>query len=166
MAGGSTEKEAWAKADCAKALLYWQPLSPSYFLRAFYKGKCMETHVRKIILWLPGIQKRKISLNKLYRDSMKAAEVKPLSKDIVFTIDSIGTDAGIRGRLLEEFSLNLKIDHDKNKTAGYVSVEFMDNELVDALFYRDRKTVGFGIPLLYDDYFRCDIDKLLQPSAN
>ena len=95
-------KRGLGKADCAKALLYWRPAVAVILLRAFYKGKCMETHVRKIILWLPGIQKREDFLNKLYRgDSMKAAEVKPFSKDIVFTIDSIGTDAGIRGRLLK-----------------------------------------------------------------
>ena len=62
---------------------------------------------------------------------------------------------------LREFSLNLKMDHDKNKTAGYVSVEFMDNlELVDALCLPGPETVGFGIPLPYDDYFRCDMNKL------
>lgn len=161
VAGGSTEKRGLGKGRLRKGFaVLAAAVAVILFAGFFIKANAWRLMSAKSYYGYLESRSGKISLNKLYRDSMKAAEVKPFSKDIVFTIDSIGTDAGIRGRLLEEFSLNLKIDHDKNKTAGYVSVEIMDNELVDALFYRDRKTVGFGIPLLYDDYFRCDIDKL------
>lgn len=107
----------------------------------------------------------KISLNKLYKDAIKAGEVKPFSKDIVLTIDSITREA--EGDLppgldLKDFSLNIKVDHSKSKTASYVSLDYMDNKLLDALLYQDKNTLGLGVPLLHEDYFMCDPKKMID----
>ena len=107
----------------------------------------------------------KVSLNKLYKDAIKAGEVKPFSKDIVLTIDSIAKEAEEEmppGLDLKDFSLNIKVDHNKNKTASYVSLDYMDNKLLDALVYQDKDTLGFRVPLLHKDNFMFNPKKMID----
>jgi len=103
----------------------------------------------------------KISLNKIYNDLIASSEAKPFSKDITFTISDFSGDEDIPGYIdPDEFSLNLQVDYGRDKAASYLSVDYMDKKLVDALLYQDSEILGFGLPLLYEDYFRIDIDKI------
>lgn len=107
-----------------------------------------------------------LSLNKLYNDGQKIAEREPFSKEVVLTINDIGSISDIPDSIsIDKLSLNVQIDYNKNKTAGYLYIDYMNNKLIDALFYQDKDTVGFGLPLLYDDYFRCDIDKISETAS-
>lgn len=108
-----------------------------------------------------------ISFNKLYKDITKASEIKPFSKEIELTI----SDAGGLGNLPvgvdpQAISITTQIDYSKNKTTGYLSLNFEDNALLDALLYRDKDMLGFGLPLLYDDNFKCEIDKVQEVVSN
>ncbi|NLK86491.1 MAG: zinc ribbon domain-containing protein [Clostridiaceae bacterium] len=107
------------------------------------------------------------SLNKLYNDLIKATEAQPFSKEIKFTIGEIDGVGHIPDSLdLEDISLTAMIDNGKNASTGYLSVSYDDSVLLDALIYKDKDTIGFGLPLLYGKNFSIKTDEIREVISN
>ena len=77
-----------------------------------------------------------VSFNKLYKDAIKATEIESGSKDIEFTIKSLGSDEDVPSSVnLEDMSLRAQVDYSKNKTQGYISLNYEGSALLDAKIY-------------------------------
>ncbi len=107
------------------------------------------------------------SFNKLYKDLVKVTEVQPVSKEIRFTVGETG-DMGYIAEGLdpEELSLTAKIDSSRDKAASYLRLNYYDNVLLDAMIYKDKDTIGFGLPLLYDKKFSFEIKEIRDVISN
>ncbi len=109
------------------------------------------------------VKNKPISLNKLYNDVKKAAKLKPFSKELEITVGEAKGLAGMtQGIILGDVSLTVQIDYSEKKTASYLSLNYEDSELLDAIFYTDKDSIGFGLPILYNENFYCDTKNIPQ----
>lgn len=106
-----------------------------------------------------------IKLNDSYQKIMKAAELKPFSKNIGVTVSEVG-GLGIASAMLNDFEVQVQIDYSKGKSALYASCKYLNNMLADAILYQDKDLLGMGLPTLYDRNFYVKKDEIVKTISN
>ena len=106
-----------------------------------------------------------IKLNDSYKKIMKAADVKPFSKNIGVTVSEVG-GLDIGSAILNDFELQVQVDYSKGKSALYASCKYLNNLLADAILYNDKDLLGVGLPTLYDKNFYVRKDEITQAISN
>lgn len=106
-----------------------------------------------------------LKLNDSYQKVMKAADLKPFSKNIGVTVTDVG-GLGIASAMLNDFEIQLQVDYSKGKSALYASCKYLNNMLADAILYQDKDLLGFGLPTLYNRNFYVKKDEITKAISN